>query len=116
MSQQIMASLAEPFLKSDIPEFGAGDTVRVHTRVVEGTRERIQIFEGVVLAREDGGINATFLVRRIAAHNIGVERKFLLHSPRIERIEVVRRAKVRRAKIYYFRNLRGKAARLKERR
>ncbi len=116
MSQQLIASLAESQVKTEIPEFGPGDTVRVHARVVEGTRERIQVFEGVVLSRRNGGIQENFTVRRIASHNVGVERRFLLNSPRIDRIEVVRRAKVRRAKLYYLRNLRGKAARLKERR
>ncbi len=116
MSQQLIASLAESQVKTGIPEFGPGDTVRVHARVVEGTRERIQVFEGVVLSRRNGGIQENFTVRRIASHNVGVERRFLLNSPRIDRIEVVRRAKVRRAKLYYLRNLRGKAARLKERR
>lgn len=116
MSQQLIASLAEPQLRTDIPEFGPGDTVRVHARVVEGNRERTQVFEGVVLSRRNGGIQENFTVRRIASHNVGVERRFLLNSPRIEKIEVVRRAKVRRAKLYYLRNLRGKAARLKERR
>lgn len=116
MSQQLIASLAEPQLRTDIPEFGPGDTVRVHARVVEGSRERTQVFEGVVLSRRNGGIQENFTVRRIASHNVGVERRFLLNSPRIEKIEVVRRAKVRRAKLYYLRNLRGKAARLKERR
>ncbi|MDQ3327629.1 MAG: 50S ribosomal protein L19 [Chloroflexota bacterium] len=116
MSQQLMAELAAPQLRTDVPDFGPGDTVRVHARVVEGTRERTQVFEGVVLSRRGGGIQENFTVRRIAAHNIGVERRFLLNSPRLERIEVMRRAKVRRAKLYYLRNLRGKAARLKERR
>ena len=116
MSQQIMQYLAEPQLRPDVPDFQPGDTVRVHARVVEGTRERTQVFEGVVLSRRGGGIQENFTVRRIASHNVGVERRFLVHSPRIERIEIVRRAKVRRAKLYYLRNLRGKAARLKERR
>ncbi len=116
MSQEVLASVAQQQLRSDIPDFGPGDTVRVHARVVEGNRERIQIFEGVVLRRRGSGIAENFTVRRIASHGIGVERNFLLHSPRIDKIEVVRRAKVRRAKIYYLRNLRGKAARLKEKR
>ncbi len=100
--------------KANIPEFGPGDTVRVAVRVVEGERERIQNFEGVVLRRQGGGLNETFLVRRIASHGIGVERNFLLHSPRIESITVLRRAKVRRAALYYLRGRTGRAARLKE--
>lgn len=99
----------------NIATFNAGDTVRVSLRVVEGTRERIQVFEGVVIAQHRGGPgDRTFTVRRIAVHNIGVERTFLLYSPRIEKLEVVRHGKVRRAKLYYLRNLRGKAARIKE--
>jgi large subunit ribosomal protein L19 len=97
-------------------EFGVGDTVRVSVRVVEGSRERIQVFEGVVMRRRGGGINANFTVRRIASHGIGVERTFLIHSPRIDKIEVVRRGVVRRAQLYYLRGLTGKAARIKERR
>lgn len=98
------------------PEFGAGDTLKVHIRIVEGTNERIQIFQGVVIRYRAGGNDANFTVRRIASHNVGVERTFLLRSPRVEKIEVVRRAKVRRAQLYYLREVRGKAARLKERR
>ncbi|MDP9379769.1 MAG: 50S ribosomal protein L19 [Chloroflexota bacterium] len=116
MSQQLLQAVSQAQLRADIPDFAPGDTVRVHVRVVEGTRERTQVFEGVVLAREGGGIQENFIVRRIASHNVGVERRFLLNSPRIERIELVRRAKVRRAKLYYLRKLQGKAARLKERR
>ncbi len=116
MSQQLLGSVTESQLRSDVPDVEPGDTVRVHTKVVEGSRERIQVFEGVVLARRGSGTGETFTVRRIASHAIGVERTFPLHSPRIDRVEIVRRAKVRRAKLYYLRNLRGKAARLKERR
>jgi large subunit ribosomal protein L19 len=97
------------------PEFRAGDTVRVHVRVVEGDKERIQVFQGVVIARRGGGTRETFTVRKISG-GIGVERIFPLHSPSIHRIEVVRRGKVRRAKLYYLRTLRGKAARIEERR
>lgn len=114
MSQQTIDSVSESQLRSDIPDFGPGDTVRVHAKVVEGSRERVQVFEGVVLFRRGGGITENFTVRRIASHSIGVERRFLVNSPRIDRIEIVRRAKVRRAKLYYLRSLRGKAARLKE--
>ncbi len=116
MSQQILEYLAEPQIRSDVPSFGPGDTVRVHAKVVEGNRERTQVFEGVVLSRRGGGIQENFTVRRIASHNVGVERRFLVNSPRIDKIELIRRAKVRRAKLYYLRALRGKAARLKERR
>lgn len=98
------------------PEMGPGDMVKVHVRVVEGDRERIQIFQGIVIRLRGGGNDANFTVRRIASHGIGVERQFLLRSPRVEKIEVVRRAKVRRAQLYYLRDLRGKAARLKEKR
>ena len=97
------------------PRLQPGDSVRVHLRIVEGNRERIQVFHGTVI-RIGGGANPTFTVRRIASHGIGVERTFLLHSPRIDKIEVVRNAKVRRAKLYYLRALTGKATRLKERR
>jgi len=98
------------------PQFGPGDTVKVHVKVVEGDRERIQIFQGVVIRYRKGGNDANFTVRRIATHGIGVERTFLLKSPRVEKIEVTRKAKVRRAQLYYLRDVRGKAARLKEKR
>ena len=103
-------------LKEDKPELHPGDTVNVHVRIVEGSRERVQVFQGTVIAIAGGGINETFTVRRIASHGIGVERKFLYHSPRIDKIEIVRHAKVRRAKLYYLRGRTGKSARLKERR
>lgn len=93
-----------------------GDTVKVHVRIVEGDRERIQMFQGIVIRVRRNGNEANFTVRRIASHSVGVERTFLLNSPRVEKIEIMRRAKVRRANLYYLRNLRGKAARLKERR
>lgn len=98
------------------PDIAPGDTVKVHLRIVEGNRERVQIFQGVVIRKRRGGNEANFTVRRIASHGIGVERTFLLKSPRIEKIEITRRAKVRRAQLYYLRERRGKAARLKERR
>ncbi len=101
---------------NDHPELAPGDTVRVHVRIVEGNRERIQIFNGLVIRLRRGGNNANFTVRRIASHGVGVERTFLLNSPRVEKIEIVRRAKVRRAQLYYMRGRQGKAARLKERR
>ena len=98
------------------PEIVPGDTVKVHVRIVEGNRERIQVFNGLVLRIRSAGQNTTFTVRRIASHGVGVERTFLLYSPRVEKIEVVRHGKVRRAKLYYMRERQGKSARLKERR
>jgi len=116
VSQQILDELAARQLKSSVPEFQVGDTVRVGVRVVEGNRERVQEFEGVVIRRRSGGINENFTVRRIASHGIGVERTFLLHAPRLDSVKVMRRGKVRRAKLYYLRGRTGKAARIKERR
>jgi len=100
----------------NIPRLRTGDTVRVHARIVEGNRERVQIFQGIVIRLRGGGINKNFTVRRIASHSIGVERTFLLHSPRIEKVEVLRHAHTRRAQLYYLRERRGKAARLREKR
>ena len=100
--------------EKDIPDFRPGDTVSVHTKVVEGSRERIQVFEGTVIARKGSGLKETFTVRKIS-YGVGVERVFPVHSPRIDKIEVVKKGKVRRAKLYYMRKLRGKAARIKER-
>lgn len=102
-------------LRQDIPDFRPGDTVKVHVRVVEGGRERIQVFEGIVIARNGGGLRESFTVRKIS-FGVGVERVFPLHAPIIDRIEVVRRGDVRRAKLYYLRDRVGKAARIKERR
>lgn len=113
--QELIAEITKDQLRTDHPEFRAGDTVKVHVKVVEGTRERIQIFEGVVIKRQNGGISETFTVRKIS-YGVGVERTFPVHSPRVDKIEVTRRGIVRRAKLYYLRNLRGKAARIKERR
>ncbi|SOC38019.1 50S ribosomal protein L19 [Salinicoccus kekensis] len=113
MSQQLINELTKEQLKTDLPEFKPGDTVRVHVRIVEGSRERIQVFEGVVIKRRGGGISETFTVRKIS-YGVGVERTFPVHTPKIERIEVTRRGRVRRAKLYYLRNLRGKAARIRE--
>ena len=114
-----MANLIETInasqLRSDIPDFRPGDTVRVHAKVVEGSRERIQIFEGVVIARKGQGISETYTVRKIS-NGVGVERIFPIHTPRVEKIEVTRFGKVRRAKLYYLRALQGKAARIPERR
>lgn len=116
MVSEIIRTIEEEQFKASIPYFGPGDTVRVHAKVVEGNRERIQVFEGVVIRRRGGGINENFTVRRTASHGIGVERTFLIHSPRIDKIEVVRHGKVRRAKLYYLRDRTGKAARIQERR
>ncbi|MGI6066580.1 MAG: 50S ribosomal protein L19 [Bacillota bacterium] len=100
-------------IRQDIPQFKPGDTVRVHVKVVEGNRERIQVFEGVVIKRKGGGLRETFTVRRVT-YGIGVERTFPLHSPRVDKIEVMRRGRVRRAKLYYLRERTGKAARIRE--
>ena len=113
MSQ--LLEVERPYLKADLPEFRAGDTVRVHVRVVEGNKQRIQVFLGVVIARKGGGTRESFTIRKMSG-GIGVERVFPLHSPSIDKLEVVRRGKVRRAKLYYLRELRGKAARIEERR
>ncbi len=102
-------------LREDIPAFRVGDTVRVHVKVVEGSRERIQVFEGLVIKRQKGGVRETFTVRRIS-YGVGVERTFPVHSPRVAKIELMRRGIVRRAKLYYLRNLTGKAARIREKR
>jgi large subunit ribosomal protein L19 len=107
--------IEQSFLRSDIPEFRPGDTVKVHVRVVEGNRERVQVFQGVVIRRQHGGLRETFTVRKIS-FGVGVERTFPVHSPSIARLEVVSRGAVRRAKLYYLRDLRGKKARIRERR
>ena len=111
----IISVLEQEQLRDDIPAFSPGDTVKVHVKVVEGNRERIQIFEGVVIGRQNGGVRETFTVRRIS-YGVGVERTFLVHSPRLAKIEVVRHGIVRRAKLHYLRGLTGKAARIRERR
>ncbi len=105
--------IEEAQMRKDIPDFGPGDRVRVHFRVVEGARERIQAFEGVVIRRQGGGLRETFTVRRVS-YNTGVERTFPVHSPRIQKIEVLRRGRVRRAKLFYLRGLSGKSARIPE--
>ncbi len=107
--------IEKPFLRTDIPEFRPGDTVKVHVRVVEGNRERVQVFQGVVIRRSGGGLRETFTVRKIS-FGVGVERTFPVHSPSIAKLEIVQRGRVRRAKLYYLRDLRGKKARIKERR
>lgn len=109
----IITEITKDQLRTDLPTFRSGDTVRVHVKVVEGTRERIQMYEGVVIKRRGGGVSETFTVRKIS-YGVGVERTFPVHTPKIANLEVVRRGKVRRAKLYYLRNLRGKAARIKE--
>ncbi|GEA15152.1 MULTISPECIES: 50S ribosomal protein L19 [Neomoorella] len=111
----ILEALEKEQMRSDIPDFRPGDTVRVHVKVIEGNRERIQVFEGTVIGRRGRGINETFTVRRVS-YGVAVERIFPVHSPRIERIEVVRHGRVRRAKLYYLRGRAGKAARIKEER
>lgn len=117
--KQIMNPLIEDItkeqLRDDLPEFHAGDTVRVHARIVEGDRERIQIFEGVVIKRRGAGISESYTVRKIS-NGVGVERSFPLHTPRVAKIEVTRYGKVRRAKLYYLRSRQGRAARITERR
>lgn len=105
---------AEP--NPNIPELRPGDTVRVHARIIEGDRERVQVFQGTVIRMHGSGANASFTVRRIASHGIGVERNFLLRSPRVEKVEVTRRARVRHGQLYYLRQRRGRHARLKEKR
>ena len=111
----LIKKITESQLRDDIPDFRAGDTVRVHARIVEGKRERIQIFEGVVIKRRGEGGSETYTVRKIS-NGVGVERTFPVHTPRVEKIEVVRQGRVRRAKLYYLRDRQGKAARIPERR
>ncbi len=110
----ILDKIDQEQMRFDLPEFRAGDTVKVHIRIVEGNKERIQIFQGVVIKRKRGNMNATFTVRKIS-HGVGVEKTFALHSPRIETIEVVTKGRVRRSRLYYLRDRRGKAARIRER-
>ena len=111
----LVRAVEEQNLRQDMPEIQSGDTVRVHAKVVEGTRERIQVFEGIVIRLRGDGVRRAFTVRRIA-HNVGVERSFLVNSPRLDKVEIVRHNVVRRKNLYYMRGLRGKAARLRERR
>ena len=113
MSQDIIAAIQQSQLKTDLPEITIGDNVDVHVRIIEGTKERIQVFTGVVIKMQNGGLEQTITVRRIVA-NEGVERTFPLHSPRIAKIEVTRRGDARRAKLYYLRDRSGKSARIKE--
>ncbi|PIC65653.1 50S ribosomal protein L19 [Sporosarcina sp. P13] len=111
--QKLIADITKDQLRTEHPSFRPGDTLRLHVKIVEGTRERIQLFEGVVIKRQGGGISETFTVRKIS-NGVGVERTFPVHTPKLAKIEVTRRGKVRRAKLYYLRKLRGKAARIKE--
>ena len=110
----LMKALTSQYMKPELPEMRVGDTVRVHQKITEGTRERIQIFEGTIIARKHGGIGETITVRRVS-YGVGCEKVFLLHSPSIVKVETVRRGKVRRAKLYYLRDRLGKAAKIKER-
>ena len=112
MSMNVIEALTKEYLKEDIPDFKIGDTVKVHIKIKEGNRERIQVFEGYVLKRQNGGISETFTVRRMAS-GVGVEKTFPVHSPWIEKIEIIRRGDVRRAKLNYMRSRTGKAARIK---
>ena len=109
----IIKSIEHEQLKNKIPDLHVGDTIRVHQRIKEGNRERIQVFEGIIIKKQGGGVNATFTVRRVA-YGVGVEKTFLIHSPMVEKIEVVRVGKARRAKLYYLRDRLGKAAKTKE--
>ena len=113
MSQALIQAVTKSYLKSDIPNFRPGDSVKVHVRIKEGDRERIQIFEGLVIARHGGGISETYTVRKISS-GVGVERTFPVHSPMVAKIEVLRHGKVRRAKLHYIRSLSARAARIKE--
>lgn len=113
MKMDALEMISESSMKQEVPEFSIGDTVRVHVRIKEGDKSRIQVFEGTVIAKKHGGISETFTVRRVA-HGCGIERVFPLHSPVVDKVEVVRRGKVRRAKLYYLRDRVGKAAKVKE--
>ena len=112
----LLKSVEQAQMKPDVPQIRIGDSVKVHNRIVEGDRERIQVVQGTVMRMSKGGLRASFTVRRVASHGVGVERTFMLHSPRIEKIEVVRHAHVRRAQLYFLRGRREKSARLKEKR
>ncbi len=112
--EKLLAEVERPALRQDLPEFRPGDTVRVHVKVREGDKERLQVFEGIVLRRREGGLRSTFTVRKVT-YGVGVERTFPLHSPMLEKIEMIRQGHVRRAKLYYLRELKGKAARIRER-
>jgi len=115
MSQQLINDITKEYQKQDVPVFRAGDTVKVSVKIKEGTRERIQVFEGLVIQRQGGGIGETFTVRKVS-YGIGVERTFPIHSPLVDEVQVVRKGKVRRAKLFYIRGLSAKKSRIKERR
>ena len=115
MSQQLLDAITREYLKKDVPDFRPGDNVKVYIKITEGNRERVQIFEGLVIKRRGGGVSETFTVRK-NSYGIGVEKTFPIHTPAVDKIEVVRRGKVRRAKLNYIRTLSAKAARIKERR
>jgi large subunit ribosomal protein L19 len=112
MSTNIIERIDREQMRYDMPDFRPGDSVKVHIRIIEGNKERVQVFEGVVIRRRRGNMGATFTVRKIS-HGVGVEKTFALHSPRLEKVEIVYRGKVRRSRLYYLRGLRGKAARIK---
>ncbi len=109
----IIKQIEQENMRYDMPDFRSGDTVKVFVRIIEGNKERVQIFQGVVIRRKKGNMSASFTVRKVS-HGVGVEKTFALHSPRLEKVEIVTRGKVRRSRLYYLRNLRGKAARIKE--
>ena len=113
MSGNIIERIDREQMRYDMPDFRPGDSVKVHIRIIEGNKERVQVFEGVVIRRRKGNMGATFTVRKIS-HGVGVEKTFALHSPRLEKVEIVSRGKVRRSRLYYLRERRGKAARIKE--
>jgi large subunit ribosomal protein L19 len=112
---KLITNLEREQMRLDLPDFRAGDTIRVHSRIKEGDKERIQVFQGVVIRRRRGGLGATFTVRKVS-YGVGVERIFPLHSPNIDKIDVITKGRVRRARLYYMRKLKGKAARIKEKR
>jgi len=113
MSSNIIERIDREQMRYDMPDFRPGDSIKVHIRIIEGNKERVQVFEGVVIRRRKGNMGATFTVRKIS-HGVGVEKTFALHSPRLEKVEIVSRGKVRRSRLYYLRERRGKAARIKE--
>ncbi len=115
MNKNLIADITASQLRSDVPDFRVGDSLKVFVKIVEGNRSRVQLFEGVVIARKGEGVSETFTVRKVS-YGVGVERTFPVHSPKLESIEITKRGKIRRAKLYYLRNLSGKAARIKERR
>ncbi len=115
MSQQLLSDITNDYQKTDVPDFRSGDTVKVSVKIKEGDRERIQFFEGLVIKRQGGGISETFTVRKVS-YGVGIERTFPIHSPLVENVQVLRRGKVRRARLFYIRGLSAKQSRIKERR